>query len=440
MKFSLALSTVLTLLNRGNSFQPSPAQTANTFSRRVANPSSSSSSWRPLHMSTPSPEEMRRLMEEESRNPATLAESAERMKNMTPEDMSKLIAEMENMPAEQKAQLKAMGMDPDTMLVSMKMMKDNPQMMATAQKLMTNMTPEEMMEQSRMAQEKMSSMSKEELEQAAEMAKQQMEKLSPDMVDEAIKAMKATSKASFDSKSIPEGVKPGSSADPNVIDAMYRIGEFMSQPPTGKVTFQAFATLPPITCLSGEREQDLSKQELADCWAEGSLGATRVDRAGFERVWKEVQEYFEEDIMEEARITSHGKVKKTRAQAAEVAGVGSSQSQVGAGLTEDQMRVVNDQVKKMSDDDMQAMLDGMANIGPEEEARMRAMGADPAMMKKAAEMMKSNPMMRKAAQMMMKNMSPDQMVKASQQAQQQMQNMSKEELEKAMEQMNKGGM
>lgn len=49
-------------------------------------------------------------------------------------------------------------------------------------------------------------------------------------------------------------------------------------------------------------------------------------------------------------------------------------------------------------------------------------------------------MMRKAAQMMMKNMSPEQMVKASQQAQQQMQNMSKEELEKAMEQMNKGGM
>lgn len=55
----------------------------------------------------------------------------------------------------------------------------------------------------------------------------------------------------------------------------------------------------------------------------------------------------------------------------------------------------------------------MANIGPEEEARMRAMGADPEMMKKAASMMKSNPMMRKAAQMMMKNMSPDQMLKVS---------------------------
>lgn len=49
-------------------------------------------------------------------------------------------------------------------------------------------------------------------------------------------------------------------------------------------------------------------------------------------------------------------------------------------------------------------------------------------------------MMRKAAQMMMKNMTPEQMAKASQQAQQQMSNMSKEDLEKAMEQMNKGEM
>lgn len=61
-----------------------------------------------------------------------------------------------------------LGMDPDTMLISMRMMKDNPQMMATAQKLMSNMTPEEMLQQSKAAQEKMSSMSREELEQAAE--------------------------------------------------------------------------------------------------------------------------------------------------------------------------------------------------------------------------------------------------------------------------------
>lgn len=38
-----------------------------------------------LYLSTPSPDDMRRIMEEESMNPATLAESAERMKSMTTE-------------------------------------------------------------------------------------------------------------------------------------------------------------------------------------------------------------------------------------------------------------------------------------------------------------------------------------------------------------------
>ena len=180
-------------------------------------------------------------------------------------------------------------MDPDTMLISMNMMKDNPKMMATAQKLMENMSPEEMMEQSKLAQEKMSSMSKDELEKAAEAAKQQMENISPDMVDEAVKAMKQQSSAA---KPVPEGVVPGSSSDPNVIDAMFRVAEMMSKPNNGGVTFQAFSTLPPITTLSGPREQDLSKEELAECWSDGSLGATRVDRSGFERVWNEVRRVF----------------------------------------------------------------------------------------------------------------------------------------------------
>lgn len=380
--------------------------------------------------STPSPEEMRRIMEEEATNPETLAASAAAMKSMTPQDMSKLIAEMESMPEIQKKQLKDMGMDPDTMLVSMKMMKDNPQMMATAQKLMSNMTPEQMLEQSKLAQEKMSKMSKEELEQAAEMARRQMENLSPELVDEAINAMK-------ENNPVTTGVgMPGSSMDRNVIDAMYKVGELMSKPNTGGVTFEAFSTLPPITVLSGEREQDLSKSELADSWAAGARGASRVDRAGFERVWNEIQEYFEDDVMEEARATCHPKAKKSRTVEAEV--VGSESPRVGGNLSEDQMKVVSQQVKTMTDDDMQQMLDGMTNIGPEEEARMKAMGADPAMMKKAAEMMKSNPMMRKAAQLMMKNMSPDQMLQASQQAQKQMANMSNEDLEKAMKQMQDG--
>lgn len=163
------------------------------------------------------------------------------------------------------------------------------------------------------------------------MAKKQMENLSPDAVDDAIKSMKEVT----GTKPLPDGVVAGSSSDPNVIDAMYRIGEMMSQPPSGQVTFQAFATLPPITTLSGEKEQDLSKGELAECWADGSMGATRVDRTGFERVWNEVQEYFEEDIMDESRRTCHAKVKKSRstAPAAQAEVVGGTPP-VGSSLTE----------------------------------------------------------------------------------------------------------
>ncbi|EJK53026.1 hypothetical protein THAOC_27611 [Thalassiosira oceanica] len=437
MKLPIAISALLGLLSPSSveSFVLSTQQNA---CRQAAVAGSSL-------RSTPSPEEMRKIMEEESTNPEVLSQSAAAMKNMTPQDMEKLITEMESMPPAQKDQLKAMGMDPDTMLISMKMMKDNPQMMSTAQKLMENMSPEEMLEQSKLAQEKMSSMSKDELEKAAEVAKQQMENISPDMVDEAVKAMKQQSSAA---KPVPEGVVPGSSSDPNVIDAMFRVAEMMSKPNNGGVTFQAFSTLPPITTLSGPREQDLSKEELAECWSDGSLGATRVDRSGFERVWNEVRWVFAQnwspapdqfdvmgaDIMDEARLTLHPKAKKVRSDSSEV---GNGGPQIGANLSPDQMKAVNEQVKNMSDDDMTRMLEGMANIGPEEEARMRAMGADPAMMKKAAQMMSSNPLMRNAAKTMMKNMSPEQMAQASQQAQQQMSNMSPGDIEKAMEQMNK---
>ena len=44
------------------------------------------------------------------------------MKSMKPSDMDSLIKEMDSMDDQQKAQLKAMGMDPKMMERSMKMM------------------------------------------------------------------------------------------------------------------------------------------------------------------------------------------------------------------------------------------------------------------------------------------------------------------------------
>ena len=104
----------------------------------------------------------------------------------------------------------------------------------------------------------------------------------------------------------------------------------------------------------------------------------------------------------------------------------------------EQMKAVSEQVKNMSDGDVDSILGQMENIDDVQEAQMRKMGVSPEMVKKTAKMMQDNPMMRKAAQTMMKNMSPEQMIKASKQAQEQMAGMSQEEIDRRMEEMNKG--
>lgn len=373
---------------------------------------------------------MKAILAEETMNTANFAASARQMQNMTPEGMDQMIREMDQMSPAQLDQLKAMGMDPNLMKQSMKMMRDNPSMMASVGKMMETMTPEQLLEQSRKAQEQLATMTPEQVEQAAKAAAS----LSPDQLEAATEIITDVV------QSTPRERGPGSSMDPNVIDSMFRVAELMSLPPTGGVTFYAFSTLPPIVVLSGTRDEDLSKKELAECWADGSLGATRVDRLGFERVWNEVQEYFEDDIMEAARKTaSKSKSSKGAVTAEVVTPTTSPTPVVGATLTPEQMAVMDKQVKSMSDEDMASMLDQMSSMTPEQQARMKAMGVDPNMMEKTASMLKNNPMMRKAANAMMKNMSPDQMMKMSQQAQQQMANMSKEDYEKAVEKMKNGG-
>lgn len=407
-------------------------------------------------------ERMQAIVAEETMNPVSMAEQAERMKDMKPEDMDSIIQEMDSMDPVQAAQLKAMGMDPDLMKKSLLMMKENPNMMATAQKMMENMSPQQLAEQSRMAQEQMSQMTPEQVEVAAKA----MNSLSPDEVKAAAEMIKSaasteeqvvdveiepieTTTATTTTANTNEGTLEGSAQDPNVIDAMFRTAEFMSEPPTGGVTFKAFATLPPMTVLSGtNEEEDLSPKELKECWADGSLGSTRVDRAGFERVWNEVREFFEDDILESARKTILKRSSPTPSAAATAAPAASvfptrgtsnvdNPVAVGANLTPEQLEFTNNQVKNMSEDDFGAMLDQMKDMSPEQEARMKAMGVNTEMMAQATKMMGNNPMMRKAAQSMMKNMSPDQMLKASQQAQQQMKNMSPEDYQTALDEMKK---
>ena len=231
----------------------------------------------------------------------------------------------------------------------------------------------------------MEKMSPEQLAESSRLAQEQMKNMSPDQLEEAAKAV--TSVPEEDMGKAVDAIADytasarGSSQDPNVIDSMYKSGEFMSRPPSGGVTFRAFSTLAPIACLRGARESDLSEEELKECWAEGSRGAARVDRVGFGRVWAEVQELFEGDLMDEARDPSSADARagidSPAAPPEPPLASGGPSPQVGASLTNDQMSQVADQVKSMKDSDIEAMLAQMENMGPAEETRLRAMGVDP---------------------------------------------------------------
>jgi hypothetical protein len=378
------------------------------------------------------------IFEEEMMNADALKESAKAWQNMKPQDIDVILSQMDQMSQVEKDKLKEMGMDPDLMKISMKMMKEDPEMMKSVGKMMETMTPEQLAAQSRIAQEQMKQLSPDFFKEAAKV----QEEAAATIVDDEEEDDDEEEEDDDDEEQEP--VELGST-DPTVIDSMFQVAQLMSQPPSGGVTFQAFSTLPPITILSGEGSEDLTSLELKECWADGSLGATRVDRAGFERVWTEIQACFSIDIMEEARKTCHSRKKKSvpepqrPASAARPAAPSSTPAAaarpvVGAGISPEQLAK---EVKNMSEQDLVNMLDQMDNMTPQQAAQMKAMGGDPEMMKKAASMMKNNPLMRKAATMMMKNTPPEKLMEASRQAQQKMANMSPEELKKAMDDLDK---
>jgi len=359
----------------------------------------------------------------------------DQMKNLKPEDIDRMLGEMENMNPIQKSALKAMNMDPDVMKKTMEMMRDNPAMVANAQKVMESMTPDELLEQSRKAQEQLKNMSPQDVEAANNVIKN----IPQEQMDAAVDTIKAQQKNNdaIDVNDVGEDMitGPGSSSDSEVIDAMFKVAEFMSEPPTGGVTFTGFYSLPVIQLLSGDREFDLSMNELKECWADGSLGATRVDRAGFERVWNEVQEFFEQDIMTESRKEAKKKSSAKKKNRGTPNATDPAASTIGNNLSQTELEQVNERVKNLSTDEVGSVLDMMEDMDSAQEARLKAMGVDPKLMQQTATMLKENPQMREQAQKMMQNMSPEDMLKASQQAQEQMSNMSEDEVQQAIDQL-----
>ena len=72
--------------------------------------------------SMPSDERMAEIAREEASNEANMRAAAQQMKNLKPEDIEKMVEDMEKNPFAKQA-LKAMGMDPEAMKKTMKMMK-----------------------------------------------------------------------------------------------------------------------------------------------------------------------------------------------------------------------------------------------------------------------------------------------------------------------------
>jgi len=310
--------------------------------------------------------------------------------------------------------------------------------MKVAQQMMENMTPEQLMEQSKRAQEQMKKMTPEQMA-AANAA---MSSIPQEQLEQAMQVLQTQApQEEMTSPTLSSAIEkdgPGSSADPNVIAAMYQAAEYMSSSGGGVgVTFSGFMSLPPIQLLMGDKEEDLSWEECKECWAAGSLGATTVDKKGFERVWMEVKDYFEDDLMDEARKEATKRSKNKRGNAKKTTTTPATEAvappKVGASLDANQLEVMNQAIKNMKEDDMVQMFNAMQNMDAATEARLKAMGTDPSILKKTASLLNSNPAMRKAAQEMMKNMSPQDMVKMSQQAQEQMKNMTPDEIRKAMD-------
>lgn len=395
-----------------------------------------------LFMSTfPDPERMRQIMEEEAKNPQNMKATANMLKNLKPNDIDAMLREMDSMPAEQKKQLEAMGMNPNIMRQTMEMMKSNPEMAKSMANMMESMSPEELLEKSRQAQTNFASVP---------LGSTPSKSSSGSGIVEAEIVQEKEQEEEDDDDSDP--IPPPSA---EILDTLYKTAELMSVPPDGKVTLSGFSTIPPVSLLIGDDpENDVSRKELAECWADASMGASRVDRAGFERMWVEVQEYFYQPILEKARERSVDKAKKKRggtektgmsdvvSKTASPTSTTTNKSptpstayqRVGDDISPEQLEK---QVKNMSDSDMTMMLEQMKNMTPEQEARMRAMGVDPSMMKKTASIMSGNLLLKNAAKMMMKNMSAEDMKKASQQAQEQMSKMSPDDIQKAMDEFEK---
>merc|ERR1719298_325242 len=95
-----------------------------------------------------------------------------RLQMMTPkpDQIQQMLKEVEDMSPEERERLKGMGINPDMLKMSMKVMKANPNVIKMAQEQMAKMSPEQMKQASDLAQKQMEAMAPEDLEKMADSA------------------------------------------------------------------------------------------------------------------------------------------------------------------------------------------------------------------------------------------------------------------------------
>ena len=138
-----------------------------------------------------------------------------------------------------------MGINPDMLKMSMKVMKANPNVIKMAQEQMAKMSPEQMKQASDLAQKQMEAMAPEDLEK---------------MADSAIAGAGGPQVVDVD---VEEDAPARNARDEALVDALFVVAAAMSKQP-GAVMLEAFKQLPPIQSLRGELPDDLSDAEIAD--------------------------------------------------------------------------------------------------------------------------------------------------------------------------------
>jgi len=219
-------------------------------------------------------------------SPEMMKNAADAMQNLTPDQISTMLDEVENMGPEEKKRLESMGINPAMLKMSMKVMKANPNVIKMAQDQMSKMSPQDMQKASDLAAKQMESMSPEDLER---------------MADEAARAPIPAPRVTVDAT--VAAAAPGAARDASdaaLVNALYTVGAAMGD--GSGVTLAAFEKLPPVASLLGDLPDDLTAAEVAEAWTDAGLDvAAAADAAAFAKAWANLDDLYDDDLMVEAR-------------------------------------------------------------------------------------------------------------------------------------------